>query len=227
MPKARDPRTDRRPVRLIDQHGRAYTASIDIRSGAPTGLIDPLWVHQNGYSVPSYLVPPLAYVKFYGDERPGEVYVDYNGWLADLKAGWQQYRTNTRDVEMKVRGDKADSDNPSPTTREIVGPHPQAIQLVLAMKQGNKWALGLSAKRPAWADQYVPLDALVIDEEFPDVIEDESAAPDEGAPAFPGAPRKGGRPKGSTTSHKSKGRRPVVRRQIAEPDFEPVGAIQE
>lgn len=213
MPQARDPRTDRRTVRLLDQHGRAYSASLDIRSGAPTGLIDPLWVHQKGYSVPAYLVPPQQHIKFYGDDRPGEVYIDYDGWLADRKAGWRQHNTTTRDVELKIRGDKADTKNPSAETREIVGPHPQRVELLLAMKKGNKWALGLSEKRPEWADQYIPLEALENEEEFPDVPDDEPTASDEDAERKPAGRR--GRPRGGKKGPKPRRSRPP--RQIPAP----------
>ena len=170
----------RRNQRFTDQHGRTWNSSIEIKTGHPTGVMEPTWTKgltqlaPNGakvrYAVPTYLIPPTGYVKP-GPEH-GQLVVDYDHWVGDLKEGWKEWRSRIQKLEIKFHGDKANPEHPSAQTLDLAGQPPMRLELVLAMRAGNRWALGLSPKMPKWAKELVPTDTLA-EMDFPDAEEEE------------------------------------------------------
>lgn len=170
----------RRNQRFTDQHARAWNSSIELKTGHPTGVMEPTWTKgltqlaPNGarvrYAVPEYLIPPTGYVKPGADH--GQLVVDYDHWITDLKEAWKEWRSRVRSLEIKFHGDKANPESPSAQTLDLAGQPPMRVELLLAMRSGNRWALGLSPKMPSWAKPLVPTNDTV-DMAFPDAEEEE------------------------------------------------------
>lgn len=189
----------RRGQMFQDEHGRDWHGNIELKTGKTTGHLSPVWAGGRTfagqpYTVPEFLVPPQGLVRVH-PEKPWAVVIDYAAWIADLKQAWLDYRRRVRELEVKFHGDKANEANPSNQTRNLAGPPPMAVDLVLAMQTGNRWALGLTPKMPRWAQVLVPKDETVT-MDFPDADEEtyldvedenldrvfEAAAPTEGVP---------------------------------------------
>ena len=170
----------RRNQRFTDQHGRTWNSSIELKTGHPTGVMEPTWTKgltqlapsgaRVRYAVPAFLIPPTSYV-VPGKEH-GQLVVDYPHWIGDLKEAWKEWRNRVRTLEVKFHGDKANPESPSAQTLDLAGQPPMRVELLLAMQAGNRWALGLSPKMPSWAKPLVPTDdAVTMD--FPDAEEEE------------------------------------------------------
>lgn len=148
----------RRPQKMRDNHNRQWFATIEKESGFPTGYIKPL------FQVPHpSLVPPQKYLDIPAD-NPGALVINYDRWVGDLRQSHQEWEERRLREGRTLHGT---SFNPkAPPTRELLetmGPKPMAVEPVLAMKQGNKWALGLSDVRPPEADRYFPVTEVVED----------------------------------------------------------------
>lgn len=171
----------RRNQRFVDQHGRPWSGTIEIKTGHPTGVLEPTWTKgltqlaPNGakvrYQVPDYLVPDQIYVKPHPTDH-GVLFVDYPKMLDDLKEAWRDWQSRVSKTELKFHGDKANPKAPSAQTLDLAGAPPQRVELVLAMQAGNRWALGLSPKMPKWAKELLPA-SDVTEMDFPDAEEEE------------------------------------------------------
>lgn len=121
-----------------DQHGRRYHAVVELKSGHPTGLIEPL------FTAP--LMPPQMYLRVgTNPERPYDLRIDYDRWVQDLRAAHAEYLDLARKLARKMYRDKYDAADP--VTEEIVdiiGVRPQHVEPVIAAKQGNAYVLGLT-----------------------------------------------------------------------------------
>lgn len=170
----------RRQQRFTDQHGRVWNGTIELKTGHPTGVLEPTWtkglttIAPNGakvrYAVPVYLIPPTSYVKPGPDH--GQLIVDYALYKNDIREAWKEWRNRVRSLEVKFHGDKANPEKPSAQTLDLAGQPPQRLELIMAMEAGNRWALGLSPRMPSWAKPMIPQAAL--DEmDFPDAEEEE------------------------------------------------------
>lgn len=130
----------RRGQMFRDQHGRRYFASIEISTGDPCGLIEPQ------FHAP--LAVPHMYLERSPDEmRPYDLIVNYARWEADIQTERATWEKEGRQRAMKLHGDAYDPTKPfSAQVLDIIGPPPQAIEPIIAARQGNSWVLGLSTK---------------------------------------------------------------------------------
>jgi hypothetical protein len=136
------PANQRRSQNLRDDHGRAWHASIDKKSGGICGLI------QHLFTAPDpRLVPPQKYLSLDPDNS-NLLHIDYDQWIRDL----QEAETGHQAEILRL---KFYTNNPIEIAM-MAGPGPTPVKPVLAMKQGNLWALGLSDVRPPEADTYFP-----------------------------------------------------------------------
>jgi hypothetical protein len=129
-------RDQRRNVRLIDQWGRTYHASIELKSGATCGLVQPLYT--------SVLPVPLMYLERSRDElRPYDVFVNVEKWLADTRRERREWEERGRKLSARKYGPEWDSRKEfSQDVLELLGPAPSAVEPIIALKQGNSWILG-------------------------------------------------------------------------------------
>lgn len=164
----------RRSMTLKDQHGREYFAVIEKSSGAPTGLVQPL------YQVADpLLIPPQKYMTF-PEDQPGKCIIDYAGWEADAQAATNEWEQNRAQLISELPGG-----NLNPMLSRHLGPRPISPKLVRAMRQGNRWSLGFTDKKPPEAEELLPTrpkldDMPVFSETEPvfseDAVEEEAAA---------------------------------------------------
>lgn len=123
---------------FIDQHGREYHAVTELKSGHPTGPLEPQ------FTAP--LMPPMNYLRVGLDRRrPYDIKVDYDKWLSDLRAGWDEWKNRGDKLARLVHGERYIAG--APFTRQILeelGPSPQHLEPVIAAKQGNAYVLGLT-----------------------------------------------------------------------------------
>lgn len=172
-----------RTAMYYDQHGREYSTQMDILTGDPAAPLTPTtWKAP----FPS-LYPPPKYQTF-PRNRPGYVVIDYDRWIIDGAEAETEYRTWVLQVAKQQFGAAAlqkiqenDAD-----LRRLAGPPPASVEVIRAMKAGNKWALGLPRPdgsrypMPPWAqplwETLVPHEAYDGTGVSTDV--DESAYPD-------------------------------------------------
>lgn len=135
----------RRPQHMQDQHGRPWYADIEKGSGMPTGVVREM------FSVPNKrLVPPQKYLVF-STENPGKVTIDYDAWIRDAEVAvneWEQRRIET--IAALPGGAK------NPMLARVLGPKPMSPLPIVAMRQGNSWALGFSPVKPPEAHEFFP-----------------------------------------------------------------------
>lgn len=132
-------RHQRAEMTFQDQHEREYYAAIELRSGDPTGLIEPL------FRAP--LMPPQKYLVRRNKKRPYDIEVDYTAWKRDVRARRREWEREGRQLSQKMHGSKYDPREAfSQEVLDVIGPPPEAIEPIIAAEQGNKWVLGLSKK---------------------------------------------------------------------------------
>jgi hypothetical protein len=131
-------REQRRGHKFKDQHGREYFATVELKTGAPCGLIEML------FTAP--LMPERTYMEIV-EERPYDLFINYDRWLADIRTNRSDWEKEGRSRSRKIYGTEYDASKPfTAEVLEIIGPPPQPIEPVLAAKQGNKWILGFTNK---------------------------------------------------------------------------------
>lgn len=128
----------RRSQRYTDDHGRKWSASIEIRSGDPTGLIQP------NFTAPWY--PDQAYLTQDADDR-SKLHIDYAGMLRSrLEAHEEYHRQAVEEATSRSWTISEEEGKPVYDRKllQIIGPPPRAIEPVIAAMQGNSWILGFS-----------------------------------------------------------------------------------
>lgn len=141
----------RRPQHMKDQHGRPWFANVEKASGFPTGLVQPQ------FRVPDKrLIPPSKYLVF-STENPGQVQIDYPQWEADVKAQLAEWDANRLRMGLARYGDAFNARGETPIElMTLLGPRPMAVDPIVAMRQGNPWALGFSDVKPPEAQRFFP-----------------------------------------------------------------------
>lgn len=177
-----------------DQHGRVWYATVEIKTGHPTGGLYPA----DGWIAPTTpewckgrLIPDQKYLlitRVAG--RVEKVKVDYDQWITDYLQRMDEWRAELRDMAGHSAGSGQQAAawiaKPPKEVLDVVGYGPQQkipLKLIQAMAKGNKWALGLSNVVPDWAlpvlDEWRDMQrtsaSILADdaEEFPDAAEDE------------------------------------------------------
>lgn len=158
LPKEVQQQDTMRTMRFRDQHGRAYTTVVSIKTLEPCTVLTP-----EGWRAPlPMLSPPSKYFRF-SSEEVGQTRIDYDQWITDLTSAEREYRTWVLEIAKREFGGAAlqKIESRDIGLRAMAGPAPQSPELVRAMKAGNKWALGQRKldgtpyNRPTWADEYV------------------------------------------------------------------------
>lgn len=188
------PNTDQRAKRAYaiytDQHGRAWGAPIENKTGDPCGNFEPQ------FSAPLRLED--KYIAF--NSRMRRITIRYADKIRDLVEAQNEWDTQMRAYARKEYGDKAGEamKNPPPGLLDLVGPKPhERREPIEAAMQGNKWVLGLSPLKPEWAREFFPDEPVAKRDTFqiettnryPDADEDHE--PDEDAPGLVWAGRAG------------------------------------
>lgn len=135
-------------------NGRQWQGTIEKRSGDFCGLPP----QPMGWSPPfPEWIPPSAYLRCGsrwtiqrpGEDRPtalrtDELIIDYDAWIASLAESHRSWMEQFYQLGDKMCGPAFDPENPPPQVRAAVGPKPMAVEPVMAMRQGNRYALGLT-----------------------------------------------------------------------------------
>lgn len=130
----------RRNVTLTDQHGRKWHCNEDRRTGAAVGPYEP-----KGWSAPWYLPQGGEYPYYQRPEdEPHRLELDYDACLAQLRQAHADWEKRVRDVGIELHGQAFTEDKPTLAVLQRVGHKPLPLEPILAMKQGNKYALGLT-----------------------------------------------------------------------------------
>lgn len=190
MAKIRTQADRRKHAVFTDQHGRKWFAVIEKDTMHPCSAITPHggWHEAEGCTVPD------VYKTFPDEQDPFRMVIDYATWIADWAEARKDYdgRAATTAAFMSpddggtrliTFNDDEEVVAMAPALRKYVGETPKPVELVRAMRAGNKWALGLlnpatgkPYPRPAWAEKFAPKKERTLAnerEQFPDV-EDEA-----------------------------------------------------
>ena len=197
----------RRADLWTDQHGREWAAEMDLKTGHPCTPLRPL-----GWTAP--ILPPPMFMEFgTGRGRPITT-INYAKWIEHQGALQAEHEANVRDIASRMFPNSwaREIQANNPLLVQEAGRPPYAVEFVQACAEGNRWALGLSAKRPGWVtdalfatipvpQRFAPVVSRVTD--FYDADEDEGeviadrisaslAYDDDDEPV---APRRRGRPR--------------------------------
>lgn len=140
----------RRPQRFVDQHGRRWSGTIEIKSGLPVGPISPL-----DFEPP--LDVPQQFIT-YNELEPNNIKIDYNSWIASLERAKRKWERRLVMWAQRLYGDQAGKYIKSPTAELLaeVGPEPKPVEPVQAAAAGNRFVLGLTPIKPKWAETFFP-----------------------------------------------------------------------
>lgn len=155
----------RRGITLYDQHGREWTAQVGLKSGRPTGQIEPNFI------APWY--PDQQYLRV-NPENTSELFIDYMAMLARRRARRDQYHKAAVDFAREKKLEEPTLGQYPEAIRRSIGGSPKAIEPVVAAIQGNRYILGLTTVVDRRLERFVTVqrtDAIV--EEF-DFHDDES-----------------------------------------------------
>lgn len=128
----------RRPQKYTDDHGRKWSASIELRSGDPTGVIQP------NFRAPWY--PDQSFLKQDVDDR-SKLHIDYEGMLRSRLEAHEEYHRQAIEEATSRSWTISEKDGKPVYDQkllQIIGPPPKAIEPVIAAMQGNSWILGFS-----------------------------------------------------------------------------------
>lgn len=140
----------RRPLILTDQHGRQWWTNRDTRTDEPVGGI-----HADGWTAP--WMPPQQYLVRQGDQ----IVIQYDQWLADQRDAHEEYQRRllelSRANHQPINRD-ATTGVPqfSPLVLHEAGVPPLPLEPIVAMQQGNRFALGLSSEVDARLAAFLP-----------------------------------------------------------------------
>lgn len=146
----------RRTMRFTDQHGRKWIGTIELSSGLPTGPIRPV-----DFKPP--LLVPQEFIE-YDPMEPNFIKINYAKWLRSLEDARRNWEQKLISRAERMYGDQAGKyiKKPSQELLAAVGPEPLPPEPVQAAAAGNKWVLGLSPVKPAWAEAFFPDDDIPV-----------------------------------------------------------------
>lgn len=149
----------RRYLRAIDQHGRRWGVNIEIRTGAPVGNWDFYFVPPH-----SMLVPSAQYLRR-DDARPNRVWIDYDAIIRDMRQAQKEWDTESQRLMRKrhPQGDIRSLPLDDYVTQQL-GHRPGPVEIWVACKQGNRYALGLTAVVDERVAKYLPKDESALGE---------------------------------------------------------------
>lgn len=124
-----------------DQHGRTWGASVENRTSAPCGPMEPR------FKAPLY--PPDKYIRI-TDPYGGDVRINYDQWESDQREAHAEYdqMLMLRANEKFGAGAWDAVQRKDPVLLAIVGNPPDPIEPIWAMRDGEPWILGLSDRMP-------------------------------------------------------------------------------
>lgn len=143
---------------FTDQHGREWGADCEKQTGEPCGPLSPK------FRAP--MLPPPKYVQI-TDVRRGRIHINYDLWIHEQRMGHEEYERFALMQANRMFGERGpdevrklltprQGEMPDPALLHTVGEPPEAVERVLAAQAGNRWVLGLSEKKPSWAEKYFP-----------------------------------------------------------------------
>lgn len=132
-----------------DQHGRNWGAIIENRTGDPCGPLEP-----------QFAAPVQAMDRFITiNSRQRKLTIRYADIILDIQQANRDWEESLREYARKMYGMDAAKQiaSPSPELLDMVGPRPRGQREIWeAAMQGNKWILGFSSAKPAWAEEFFP-----------------------------------------------------------------------
>jgi len=136
-----------------DQHGRPWGAIIENKTGDPCGPLEP-----------QFAAPILPNDKFVTiNSRQRQLHIRYADMILDIEDADQAWDESLREHALKMYGMQAGKaiTDPPPELLDLVGPKPKGHREVWeAAMTGNKWILGETSAKPAWAEEFFPKAAV-------------------------------------------------------------------
>ena len=141
----------RRYVIRMDQHGRRWGGSVEIKTDDYCGLIDyienkrdpsdPTWSTEFPHNPP--ILPPQIYIEPVKNRRY-DCRIRYDRWLIEVRARHEDWLRRAREQGRRLYQDKYDAQAPiSVAVMDIIGPETLRPEVVIACSQGNPWMLGM------------------------------------------------------------------------------------
>ena len=168
--------TKRRYQLYKDQHGRRWGAPVEKSTGEPCGFLE-----TQGWAAP--LFAPSRFMKV--DPIENTLDIDYEGWVRSVDEAHAEWEKLLREYAIQLYGQggvTAAIAHPQPELLDRVGPKPKQLrEPIEALMAGNKWMLGLSEIKPAWALEFFPdepepelLSEIEITNKYPDAEDEDN-----------------------------------------------------
>lgn len=167
-----NPQAAKRTTQIwLDEFGRKWGAPVEKGIGEPVCGLSPM-----GWTAPletpglewlkGLFAPPSGRVVRLGPDEPGEqrkVLIDWDGWIDQQEQNEMMMDQRGTEIAKKMAKDDAIALVDKPTKAFLIerGPSPfPPVDIIQMMRDGDKWALGLEAKRPAWLTDLMLEDML-------------------------------------------------------------------
>lgn len=139
QPSGWSQRNQRADAMFTDQHGRQYFGSVELKTGDVVGLMEPQ------FTAP--IIPDQKYLERNVKNRPYDLHINYERWLADIRGARAEWEREGRQMMRKMRGAAYDPAEPfGADVLDVIGEPPEAIEPVIAAKQGNSYILGFTTR---------------------------------------------------------------------------------
>ena len=155
--KTVEPRDHQRGMMWVDQFGRKWSGVFEMTpKPGPDGRSVVAWIsiHPYGWSPPVDIPPHVLEPAFdeAGEQILGHLRVNFAKWKgenATHRRAWvDRLQLSAKRMYPNNYGEAIQ--NPSTDLLIEAGPAPIALAFIEAAEVGNKWALGLTDRRPAW-----------------------------------------------------------------------------
>jgi len=167
-----------------DQHGRVWGANIENKTGDPCGPLEP----GPAWRAKAPIIPLDKFITV--NSRQRQLFIRYEDIIYDIAEANQLWETELRKFAVKMYGTAAPTAiaNPPAELLDIVGPRPGGDREVWeAAIMENQWILGLTDKKPKWAEKFFPekevvltrANKIVIENKYPDADEEVEAEAEE------------------------------------------------
>lgn len=131
-----------------DDHGRNWHAEAELKTGGTVGPIQLQIGEPNGgiCIVKPPIIPDQKYLERVL-RRPYTLHINYERWIADIRGARREWEREGQQLARKLHGDAYDPRASfSADILEFIGEPPEAVEPVIAARQGNRWVLGLTEK---------------------------------------------------------------------------------
>jgi hypothetical protein len=151
--------------RFTDQHGRLWSAEVDVKMEKPDACspFEPIKIDANGECIGAWKAPYMPEQKYLSIDPQDDrlLKIDYERALTDLEESQKERDRDLNRYALAMYTEPEERakaiENPTRALLDLLGPKPMHPNVIKAAMVGHKWTIGVPGEpRPSWADEYFP-----------------------------------------------------------------------